>query len=318
MNTSTARRRMSLAGIHKGRKPTPDRILLYGVEGVGKSTWAAATPRPIFISTEDGVAHLDVASFDDPRPETYTEVLECVRILIEEKHEYETLVIDTIDWLEHLVRDKVIAENRDAKTGRPWTYADYDAFARGFNLAANEFRVLLSMLERMQAERGMHVVLICHAQVKNFQNPAGDDYMRYQLKLGGTLLPSLFKEWCKCVLFANWDDRVRRKSRKASSGEAVAYTTRTAAWDAKNRYGLPPQIDLDYDEYAAYRDAEVPAAVVDLQEEIRALRARVDVNGAAAKKLDEWIESAGTDAAKLRKCARQLREKVPAEEETER
>lgn len=312
---TTKERKMSLAGVHRGKKATPDRIVLYGPEGVGKSTWASEAPKPIFIATEDGVAHLDVASFDSPRPQTYAEVLDCVKLLTAEQHPYQTLVVDTIDWLEHLVRDKVIAENRDPKSSRPWTYADYEAYGRGFNLAANEFRTLLALVERLQEEKGMEVIFICHAQVASFQNPAGDDYMRYQLKLGGKVLPALFKEWCKNLLFANYDDVVHKKERKARTGDAVAYTTRTAAWDAKNRWGLPAQINLDYEEYAGYRAAEVPASTQELKNEIAELRAKLELDPAAAKKLDEWIAKAGENPSRLRSVARQLRERVPVQED---
>src|SRR4051812_12199161 len=94
-------RRMTLASIRTGRRQTPDRIMLYGVEGVGKSTFAADAPAPIFIASEDGVAHLDVPSF--PGLGTFQDALDAVRTLTDDPHDYRTAVIDTVDWLEPLM-----------------------------------------------------------------------------------------------------------------------------------------------------------------------------------------------------------------------
>lgn len=314
-------RKMSLAGIRTEKRNKPDRILIYGVEGIGKTEWAAYAPHPLFIAAEDGVEHLmgetgpKIAVWDDPHPETWEEVLECVRTLIDDDHEYKTLVIDTLDWLEPLVKEYVIENTRDAKSGRQWTASDYEAYGRGSELAAGEFRKLIVLLERLQREKNMTMILVAHSDQKLFNNPAGEDYVRFQLKLTGKKSPAIFKEWCHSVLFANYDDHVRKGSRKGRDRGRVLYTSRTAAWDAKNRYGLPPQIELDFEEYTELRDADVPPAFTALKDEIAELRGQLEVDAATAKKIDAWIKKAGDDPAKLRKVARQLRERVPQEQE---
>ena len=100
--------RMTLSAVTRGRVAAPLRVLCYGVEGVGKSTLGASAPAPIFLGAEDGSALLDVARF--PQPRAWTDVLEAVRVLIHEEHDYRTLVIDSLDWIEPLVWAAVCAE----------------------------------------------------------------------------------------------------------------------------------------------------------------------------------------------------------------
>lgn len=311
------RPKFTLEGLHRGRRKAPDRILLYGVEGVGKSVWAASAPDPIFLASEDGVNHLDVASFSDPRPSTYDEVLAAVDWLADSEHGFRTLVIDTLDWVEHLVRDKIIATNRDIKSGAPWTAQDYDAWGRGVKLAVDEFRKLVAALERLQARKAMEVILVVHARVKTFKNPVGEDYMIYAPKLGGDELPALFVEWCEAVLFANYDITVKATpgsfaKGKARIGDRVLYTQKTSAWEAKNRHGVPPCINLDYEEYVRYRDAGTDSGAAALREEISALRAGLALDAESAAKLDAWVAKAGDHPARLTKVVEFLREKTAA------
>lgn len=296
------RKRFSMADIHKGKRKAPDKILLYGVKGVGKSSWGADAPSPIFIASEEGVDHLDVASW---HPKSYDEVLDCIALLTEEQHDYKTLVIDTIDWVEHVVRDKVIAENRD-KSGRPWTTADYQSYGQGVKLAADEFRKLIRAMEKMQKERGMEVILLAHCISTNFKNPTGEDYQIYKPAMTGDLLPNLFGDWVNALLFATYDITVQRgegwkKNKAHSDGSRVVYTTYGAAWDAKNRWGLPAAIELNYKDYATFRDAERSASVTAMLEEVTVLRGKLEVDDDQAKKLDGWIAKAGEHPAHLQK-----------------
>ncbi len=319
VSAGPAARKMTLAGIRKGKKKSPDRILLYGVKGVGKSTFAASAPAAVFISPEDGVDELDVAVFDDPRPQAYDEVVGAVEALATEEHEYRTLVIDTIDWVEHLVRDKIISSTRDTKTGRPWTPADYDAFGRGVNLAVDEFRKLIEAMERMQRAKGMDVVLLAHARAINFKNPVGEDYMMYSPAMGGRPLIDLWGDWVKAVLFANYDIEVQKgrgweKNKARADGTRVVYTQFNACWEAKNRHGLPPAIDLNWDDYVAFRDQERSASVQGMFEEIDQLKQRLGLTEKTAAKLDEKVKQAGEHPGRLQKVIDFLSEKVAAKE----
>src|SRR3972149_1444613 len=97
-----------IENIQRGRRLVSPRILLYGVEGIGKSTFGSQSPKPVFIQTEDGLDEIDCEKF--PLATTYDDVLSALAELRTEQHEYETVVIDSLDWLERLVWDKLCAQ----------------------------------------------------------------------------------------------------------------------------------------------------------------------------------------------------------------
>ena len=80
--------RMTLAAVKKGRIKQPLRVIVYGQEGVGKSTFAACAPSPIFLCAESGTNHLDIARF--PAPEQWSDVFDAVDLLTRQEHDYKT------------------------------------------------------------------------------------------------------------------------------------------------------------------------------------------------------------------------------------
>jgi hypothetical protein len=237
-----------LSRITTGKVSKPIRALLYGVEGIGKSTFAAHAPKPIFLGSEDGTSELDIARF--PEPKTWAEVFFSIAELGSNDHDFKTLVIDTLDWLEPLCWDH-LCQRPDAKGKRRESIEDF-GYGKGYSAALEEWRKLVAMIERVRAAKSMHLILLAHSWIKPFKNPDGDDYDRYELKLhpkaGG-----LIKEWCDCVLFANYEtftDDSTGRSKGVSTGRRVMHSQRTAAWDAKNRYTLPETMELSWPEFA--------------------------------------------------------------------
>lgn len=242
--------RMTLANVKKGKQAAAWRFLLYGVEGVGKSTLAAATPSPIFLGAEDGTAHLDVVRL--PSPQSWLDIKAGVELLIREPHDYRTLVLDTVDWAEPLLWAFIC--QRDKKSD----IEDY-GFGKGYTAALDEWRVLLASLERLRESRKMNVLLLGHCHAKPFKNPLGEDFDRYELKLhikaGG-----LLKEWSDAVLFANHEtyakkDERTKKVKGISTGARWLYTERTAGYDAKNRFGFPEMLPLSWPDVEAAMQA---------------------------------------------------------------
>lgn len=297
--------RMTLASIHTGRRETPDRVMLYGVEAVGKSTFAAESPSPIFIAAEDGVAHLDVASF--PALRTFGDALEAVRTLTNEQHNYRTLVIDTLDWLEPLIwQDLCRREN--------WENIESPGYGKGYNVTADEWRKLIVDLEKLQAVKRMDVILLAHAHIKPFSNPGGQDFSRYEPKLH-KLAAAIWKEWVKVVLFGTFEEfavkeRGALKAKGTSTGRRVAKTERTAAYDAKNRCDLPPELPLSYAAYVEARDAHRPADPSRLIAEAVALLAEWAPPAETRTKATDTIEKATGNAAQLAKIVDTLRSRV--------
>ena len=297
--------RMKLSAVRHGRRSAPDKFLLSGVPGIGKSTTAAEAPKPIFIAPEDGVRHLDVASF--PEPTCFADVLDAVRILTTEPHEYQTLVIDTIDWVEPLIHDAVCQQNG-------WKSIEDPGYGRGHAVVLVEWRKLLAALDRLRAERGMEIILLAHTTIRTFTNPAGANYDRYELKLQRSA-GALVKEWVDACLFAIHEDFIQdpreKKSKAFSTGRRVVYTERTSAWDAKNRHGLPPELPLSYAEYAAARAAGQPADPKVLRREADALVAQLGLDEATLAKTRTWLDSQAQQGARvLAKAVDRLRSKV--------
>ena len=296
--------RMKLAAVVSGRIAKPVRVLVWGTEGIGKSTFGANAPSPIFLGAEDGTSELDVARF--PEPANWQDAFDAVAELTNAQHEYKTLVIDTLDWLEPMCWAHVCATSKPDRTGKRPDSIEAFGYGKGYSAALDEWRRLLSLIERLRNVRGMHVVLLAHGWVKGFKNPDGADYDRYELKLhpkaGG-----LLKEWCDAVLFANYETLTHEdngRTKGIATGARVIHTQRRAAWDAKNRYDLPETLPLDwhafYDAVLAHRPADpakLKATIAELLERADD-ETRVRVVAALAK--------VGDDSAQLARIADKL------------
>lgn len=287
--------RMTLSSLVRGRLTQPTRVVLFGVEGIGKSTFGANAPKPVFLGAEDGTAQLDVARF--PKPENFSEVMETLRTLTTEQHEFETLVVDTLDWLEPLVWDEAVrlAGDKDIKT-----IEDF-GFGRGYTAAIDIWRRFLRGIEDMRKAKPMHVVLIAHSWSKAFKNPEGLDYDRYEMKLNQKAA-GLLKEWGDCVLFAKYEtyarvDEKTKRVRGVDTGARIIYTERRAAYDAKNRYSLPPELPLSWGDFWAAVQAGQVASPEVLRAEI--LRKAADLGPELLKVITETVEKAGANPQAL-------------------
>ncbi len=241
--------------VKKGSMDDPFNVLLYGVEGIGKTTWAAGAPDPIFLCSEDGIPPV-LSHVPRIVLSSWNDTLEAVNALAEEEHSYKSGVIDTADWIEALIQKHM--RERDGKA----SIEDY-GYGKGYAMAAEELRKLLSRLEYLMRVRKMNVIILAHCQVKTFNNPAGDNYDRYEMKLNKQLA-GILREWPQAVLFAKYDTYIKKESKAASKGKAygggrVVHTVWSAAWDAKNRFNLPETMPLDWAEFeTAARKANKP------------------------------------------------------------
>lgn len=283
--------RMQLKDVRRGKIETPDRVLLYGPEGIGKSTFGSGSPAPIFLGAEEGTAHLDIARF--PRPENFEDVRDAIRTLVNEKHDFKTLVVDTLDWLEPLIWEFIC--KRDGEKN-----IESYGYAKGYIAALDQWRVFLADLERVWTQKKMNIVLLAHSWIKSFKNPTGEDYDRYELKLHAKAA-GLLKEWSDHVFFAQYEtyakkDERTKRVRGVDTGARLIFTERRAAYDAKHRGFLPEELPLSWADFAAARGAG-QATMAAMQEEIR--RKAGELGGDLEKLILETLSKAGHDAPSL-------------------
>lgn len=223
------------------------KCVVYGVEGVGKSTFATHFPSPLFSDTEGGTKSLDVARL--PRPLSWSALLDQAKYVRDSHHAYQTYVIDTADWAEQLCVTHVTSKSKVSGI------EDF-GYGKGYVYLAEEFSRLLNLLDEI-VERGINVLVLAHAIVRTINPPdALESYDRWELKLSKKSAP-LLKEWADLLLFANYKvDVIKDTSgkRKATGAKRVMYTEHSASYDAKNRFGLPPELPFDYDQIANILD----------------------------------------------------------------
>ena len=231
-------------------------VALYGVEGIGKTSFGATAPNPIFLPTEDGL--ISVPGVDAfPIPQSFEDVRAACKTLATEKHDFKTFVIDTVDWLEPLLQREI------ASTQGKENIEDI-GYGKGYVLAAEAFRKFMAGLDMLRKKKDMNILLLAHSTVKRYDAPDTDPYDRFGLKLNKHV-SSIVMEACDAVMFANWriqttkaDGGFNRKITKAiGDSERCMYTSHSPTHDAKNRFGMPDQIDMNWEAFeSAMRGAK--------------------------------------------------------------
>ena len=230
-----------------GKQERYQKVVVYGPEGIGKSTFAAHFPKPLFIDTEASTAHMDVARLE--RPTSWAVLMEYVQELTKDHQGFTTLVIDTIDWAEQLCVQHICSKYQVSGI-------EDIGYGKGYVYEKEEFGRLLNKLQDL-IESGMNVVLTAHAMVRKFERPDQPPYDRYELKLNKAAsqkISDMVKEWADMLLFANYKEEVLKVDSKDSSskkvrvsgGQRVMYTSHHPNWDAKNRHGLKECLPFEF------------------------------------------------------------------------
>jgi hypothetical protein len=254
-------RPLSLADISRSGSGLPNRCVFHGPEGSGKTSFGCCAPKPIFLMTRGETGLLTL--IDAGRvPETphfpellrWEDLLSAVDALTHSPHDYRTLVIDTVNGAERLCHEHVCQRDFDGRWGRD----GFTSYMAGYDIALADWRGLLNALDQLRSKRRMSILVLGHTKITPFRNPEGPDYDRYTVDLHHKTW-GLTHKWADLVLFTNFvahvESRKNDAAGKARGGSRrVIYTTRTAAYDAKNRHGLAESIDAGHSASEAWNN----------------------------------------------------------------
>lgn len=290
--------------IKSGKIVRPILVLVYGPDGVGKTTFAGSAPNPLFLGTESGTDNMDVARY--PEPKTWTDVLFALKDIAENPMSFKTLVIDSLDWMEPLLFSQIIKE--DAKGAKTIETA-CGGYGKGYVEAekrwVDEFMVGLN---KIRNDCGMNIVLVAHSDIVMFPDPQSQtEYKRYELKLHKKA-SSKFREYVDAVLFANFESFVKKDgqaTRTFGDGTRVMFTERRPGYDAKNRYGLPEVLKLGWDQLTDGIKNGQPESVDAIKLRIDGLLSTMP-EGDLKKTVIEFVDKAGNNLATLLRVEEKL------------
>jgi len=241
---------MGMEDIITGTTKRPRRCMLYAVEGIGKSTFASLAPKPIFLATEEGLNEIDCSSF--PVPEDLKTFFDNMLLLLDEDHEYETVVVDTLDWLERLIWARVCKDNHKESI-------EDIGYAKGYKFALTYWNKFIRGLDTMRQQKNMMVILLAHSSIERFEDPERDAYDRYAPRLNKHA-SALVREWCDEVLFACYEVSIKtedkgfnqKRNQGKGQGKRILKTTERASHMAKNRLSMPDEMEFMWSSYAQY------------------------------------------------------------------
>ena len=228
----------NLGSITRGKRLRAPKIVIYGPPKVGKSTFAAQAPKAIGIITEEGLDNIDVDAF--PKAASYEDVKSALLTLATEPHEYQTVFVDSLDWLEPLILAKICQENRVKNV-------EDIGYGKGYIMADDLWRDFFAALDYLRNEKNMTIICIAHEQINKVKNPTlADDYDAYSLKLNKRAV-GIINEWADVIGFANHEVITRaaeggfnqKEIKAVSTGARKLHLNPHPAYIAGNRYGMP-------------------------------------------------------------------------------
>lgn len=298
-----------LSQVKSGKEKEPYFIVIYGVEGIGKTTFAADAPKPLFIDVEHGTSELDVHRLN---PKSFKEIVSILdEIIAAEALAYQTLVLDSLDSIEPLIWDEVCREGNKSNIKR-------FAYGEGYTIALQKWKILLDKLRVIQL-KGLHIIMIAHHKRKEFKDPQQiHDYDRYELQLhdGASLL---IRQRVKAILFADEEIYVKKdedqaKGKALGDGVRILKTERRPAHDGKNRYGLPYILPLSWEAFDAAAQKGNPDSPEAIRNRMEGMLSILADNELTAKVRAE-IEKAGENGQRLALLENRLKTRIGENEE---
>jgi hypothetical protein len=295
-----------LSNVRKGRLIRPVLLLVYGPGGIGKSTWASRAPRPIFLGAEEGTDLLDVARL--PTPHSYEDVLQCLKELEELPHDYQTLVVDSLDWIEPHIFTAICKRYH-----KPSIEQAAGGYGKGYIEAAEEWQnVIFPRLNALRDKRGMNIILLAHPEVNTITNPINQaSYQKFELKLHKRSKAKMV-EFVDAVFFASYEMYTSKVG-----DEVKSFTTKNRVlqgvpnqydgYDAKNRYGLtePVPLSLAWDDFVTLCNVRPEAKIEEVRAKVTSLLPLVTDSDVKVK-AEELVAKAWEDVSQLTKLMDRL------------
>lgn len=240
-------------------QPSPHRILVYGMPGSGKTTFATCERPPaegeqsvprgtcVVIQTEDGLGNIPVAAF--PLSRSYEDAIEAIKELATEEHQFTELVIDSMDWLDALIIEHVLKKNG-------WQTLADGGYGKGYDALEQEWRRFFRILDKLRVTKSMRIIMTAHAAVTKIEEPGIEPYDSYAPKMSKKG-KAVLMEYCDVMLFArqkiiitrNPGENQQKKIAIPEDGR-VLITQPSIGVIAKNRYNLPKEINLSWEDFS--------------------------------------------------------------------
>jgi hypothetical protein len=234
----------------------PPIMVLSGVPGIGKTTLGAQAPNPVFLCTEDGLGMLQVDAF--PVAKNWDDVIGSLTALFSEKHDYQTLVIDSLSALEPMIWQKVALDNQVSTLEKL-------GYGKGYVMSLDYWQQLLEGIIALRDQKNIMPILIAHTDIVRYDSPEVEPFDRFQIKLHKRAFQLLY-ERADIIGFANWRTLItkddvgfnKKQARGIGTGERLLHLVEKPAYIAKNRYGLPETIPLSWQSFSEALSAAFP------------------------------------------------------------